>query len=569
MCLDWAAGDGRLKLYWFSILVVALGALAVRAPRLSLRPMHTDEAVHADNFGRLLEGRGYTYDPNEYHGPTLNYFTLPPAWLTAANTYPQVTEVTLRIVPVLFGSLLVLLTLLLVDGLGAAALVAAFLAAVSPALVFYSRYYIQEMLLVCFTFGVIACGYRYVRTRALPWAVATGVFVGLMHATKETCIIALGAMGLALVVLWPGQLGGAVQAALHRRRTEGSPYGARLPLVLGIVAALGISALFYSSFLSNPKGVLDSYLTYATYLGRGAGENTVHVHPWHYYLQVLLFSRYFDGPVWTEGWIVLLAGVGVVAAVKGGPRGPLDLRLVRFLAVYTIVTTVAYSAVHYKTPWCLLTFLHGMILLAGVGAVTLWTWAPRPAARVAVVALLVVAAGHLALQAYRANFVYYADSRNPYVYAHPTPEILAAVARVKEYADLGGPEYAGPVPIQVIVPGKDYWPLPWYLRSYPVAWHTTVPGPDEIRPLILVSDKLEDDLKSVLYEKMPRERVRMYMYLLDEPYYIWSRPQVKLMGFVRNDLWERMMYGPPSPTPSRETQRGAAKPATGNAIRGQ
>ncbi|MCU0915004.1 MAG: TIGR03663 family protein, partial [Planctomycetes bacterium] len=538
-------------------------------PRLSLRPMHTDEAVHADNFGRLLEHGGYTYDPNEYHGPTLNYFTLPPAWLTAAKTYPQITEVTLRIVPVLFGTLLVLLTLFLADGLGPAAVVAALLAALSPALVFYSRYYIQEMLLVCFTFGVIACGYRYVRTRALPWAIAAGVFAGLMHATKETCIIAFGAMGLALVVLWPRQFGGAVQAVLNRGR-EDSPHGARLHLALGIVAGLSVSALFYSSFLSNPKGVLDSYLTYATYLGRGAGENTVHVHPWHYYLQVLLFSRYFEGPVWTEGWIVLLAVIGAATAVRGDHKSRLDLRLVRFLVVYTIVTTVAYSAVRYKTPWCLLTFLHGMILLAGVGAVTLWTWAKRPAARAAVVTLLVIAAGHLAFQTYRANFVYYADSRNPYVYAHPTPEILSAVERVKEYADLAGPGYSGPVPIQVIVPGKDYWPLPWYLRSYPqVAWRTTVPGPDEIGPLILISDKLEEELKSVLYEKMPRERVRMYMSLLDEPYYIWFRPGVKLMGFIRIDLWNRKMYGAPSPNPSREEQHGATGLATGDAVRGQ
>ena len=159
---DWACGDKRLKLYWFSILVVALGAFAVRAPRLSLRPMHTDEAVHADNFRKaFLEHGGYKYDPNEYHGPTLNYFTLIPTRLSSAHRYSDITEVTLRIVPVVFGTLVVLLTLLLVRGLGSAAVVAALLTALSPAMVFYSRYYIQEMLLVCFTFGVIVCGYRY------------------------------------------------------------------------------------------------------------------------------------------------------------------------------------------------------------------------------------------------------------------------------------------------------------------------------------------------------------------------------------------------------------------------
>ncbi|HEX2974040.1 MAG TPA: hypothetical protein VHP11_17035, partial [Tepidisphaeraceae bacterium] len=52
-----------------------------------------------------------------------------------------------------------------------------------------------------------------------------------------------------------------------------------------------------------------------------------------------------------------------------------------FLASYTVLLTAAYSAVPYKTPWCLLGFLHGMILLAAVGAVALIrSFAPRPAA---------------------------------------------------------------------------------------------------------------------------------------------------------------------------------------------
>jgi uncharacterized protein (TIGR03663 family) len=543
---------------------VALGAFAVRAPRLSLRPMHTDEAVHADNFRKaFLEGGAYKYDPHEYHGPTLNYFTLVPARLTSADTYAQITEVTLRIVPVVFGTVLVLLTLFLADGLGPAAVPAAALAALSPAMVFYSRYYIQEMLLVCFTFGVIVCGYRYVRTGTLLWAITAGIFAGLMHATKETCIMAFGSMGLALTLM-------AVMQRGKGRPIRQAGAGIKpLHLVLGLASAMGVSALFYSSFFSNPKGVLDSYLTYATYFSRGAGENTVHVHPWYYYLQIIVFSRYFGGPIWTEGWIVLLAAVGMAGAVRGSLAGQIDSKLVRFIALYTITMTVAYSAVRYKTPWCLLSFLHGMILLAGVGAVLLLSWARRSPLRAAVTVLLAVAAGHLAFQAYRANFVYYADSRNPYVYAHPTPELLIAVEKVKEYAGLDGLGYSDQMPIQVMVPGKDYWPLPWYLRSYKVGWYTSVPDPNEIGPLILISDKLEGDLALALYERMPHERRRMYMYLLDEPYYVWSRPMVKLMGFIRKDLWEQRTYGQSDPTQLMDGKRGERTSTSPDAVRGR
>jgi uncharacterized protein (TIGR03663 family) len=289
--------------------------------------MHTDEAVHADKFGDLLEAGDYKYDPDEYHGPTLNYFTLISALLSGAHKYTETTEVTLRIVPVVFSVILIGLTAFVVRGLGVATVPGAVLAAVSPALFFYSRYYIQETLLVCFTFGAIVSGYRYARTKALSWAVVAGVFVGLMHATKETCIIALGSMVLAwaLVLLIGVCRGRGVRAALHGVRP--------LHLIVGVLIAVGVSALFCSSFFRHPRGILDSYLTYATYLGRGAGHDTTHVHAWHYYLRMLLFSRYEGGPIWTEGWIILLALVGAVVAVRGTAIGGIDSVLVRFLAL--------------------------------------------------------------------------------------------------------------------------------------------------------------------------------------------------------------------------------------------
>ncbi|MCJ7691985.1 MAG: phospholipid carrier-dependent glycosyltransferase, partial [Sedimentisphaerales bacterium] len=143
------------------ILFVGVAAALIRLPGLEHRPMHGDEAVHAIKFGELLEKGEYLYDREEYHGPTLNYFTLIPSWLSGEEKLAEVNEFTLRIVPVFFGVGLILLLLLAVDGLGPVASVfAGVLTAFSPAMVFYSRYYIAEMLLVFFTFGVIVCGYR-------------------------------------------------------------------------------------------------------------------------------------------------------------------------------------------------------------------------------------------------------------------------------------------------------------------------------------------------------------------------------------------------------------------------
>ena len=297
--LGWVSCDRGLRRIWLLIFIVALGALAVRAPRLRMRPMHTDEAVHAQKFGKLLEAGVYKYNPDEYHGPTLNYLSLIPAWLTGADDYVEITETTVRIVPVIFGVLLILMTALLADGLGPATIPAAILAALSPAMVFYSRYYIQETLLVCFTFGAFASGYRYARGKSPFWAIVTGLFIGLMHASKETAVVALGGMGLALVLVIALQRreGGTVRQTLSGIKP--------LHLALAAVAAIGVSALFYSSFFSHPRGVLDSYLTYGTYLGRGAGQDTTHIHPWYFYLRMLLFAQYGVGPRITHSRRVL------------------------------------------------------------------------------------------------------------------------------------------------------------------------------------------------------------------------------------------------------------------------
>ncbi|MBN2376932.1 MAG: glycosyltransferase family 39 protein, partial [Sedimentisphaerales bacterium] len=136
----------RSNLYFrLLLLVLFAGALFLRLTHLDKRPLHTDEAVHAYKLGEHLEGIPYRYDPYEFHGPALHYFTLPVAWLNSADTFADLDEFTIRIIPALFGAALIILLWPLAHGLGRiAALAAALFTAISPAMVYYSRYYIME-----------------------------------------------------------------------------------------------------------------------------------------------------------------------------------------------------------------------------------------------------------------------------------------------------------------------------------------------------------------------------------------------------------------------------------------
>ena len=106
-----------------AVLLAIAGALALRLPQLDTRPLHNDEAVNAIKVSELWQQGRYHYDPDEYHGPTLHYATLPFLWLSAARNSDQLDDATLRLAPVAFGVGLILLLLLFVDGLGRQAVV--------------------------------------------------------------------------------------------------------------------------------------------------------------------------------------------------------------------------------------------------------------------------------------------------------------------------------------------------------------------------------------------------------------------------------------------------------------
>ena len=259
-----------------ALVFVALAVLAaaLRFTALATRPMHADEAVHADKLGSLVEGRGYAYDPAEYHGPTLYYLTLVPAWIAGARRYVDLDEATLRSVPAAVARCWWPPTswrpLLGTTG----AWLAALFAAISPAMVYYSRYYIHEVVLVAASFGVLLCLCGCVRRPGPLAALAAGGFAGLMLATKETAPIALGCMLLAL------------PAAGSLASAKAQPGALARHAVLAVVAAFAVAALFFSSFLHHPIGVTDAARAYAHYLERATAASP-HVHPWHFYLGLL------------------------------------------------------------------------------------------------------------------------------------------------------------------------------------------------------------------------------------------------------------------------------------------
>lgn len=505
------------------MLLVLAGAIALRIPKLETRPLHNDEAVNAVTVAELWQHGRYAYDPNEYHGPVLHYATLPFLWLSGARNADELPDSVLRIAPVVFGTGLILLLLLFSSGLGRHAVVwAALFTALSPAMVFYSRYFIHEMLLVFFSVLAIGAGWHYRETPSPGWALAFGAAVGLMFATKETFVLSLAAIVLAagITAAW-----GRIEIA----RGAGAPMRFRLTmqelpwkhLALAGMAAVLMWLLFFSSFFTHFSGLADSVRTYLPWLKR-AGGHSPHIHPWSFYFERLAWFHPVKGPTWSEGLVLILATVGIGVSLRRR-RAPLH----RFLVFYTVILTGIYCAISYKTPWCMLNFYCGMILLAGVGAATLVEVIRPRIGQAAMVLLLLGAAGQLGWQAWRASFVYAADRKipNPYIYAQTVPDILNLVDKVEGISKVAPAGHD--TIVKVIGTDGDYWPLPWYLRRFKhVGWYDDVPA-DPFAPIVVVSAKYN----SRLDDKSGKKWILAQIFEL--------RPRVFLELYVELELWKK------------------------------
>lgn len=516
--------------FLISLFILIIAAL-FRFTANDIRPFHGDEAVQGIKFVDLLENGKYQYDPHEYHGPTLVYATLVAAKLLGISQSSELTESFLRFIPALFGLLLLLQTFYLRKRLGNfAVLTILLLIALSPAMTFYSRYYIQEMLLACFSGAFLLIIIDHFSRPRLQSAALAACALALMYTSKETFILPLFAVITAGGLLW-WQLSPAERKNYSVKPAFSLKFSAAFLAVFFF-----ISGIFFSSFGDNPQGMSDAITTYfSTYLEKGV-DHQWHVHPWYYYLGMLLFFQKGDGFIWSEAIILLLAAAGVIAAFRKNALPQRIQTIARFLALYALLLTFFYSLIPYKTPWNMLCFFHAVIIVAGIGATAIYHNCQPHWLRMLLLGVFAFGFTHLGYQSYRVNFQDYVTNTNPHVYGHPTSDVPKAAALINDIARTD--TSAGATYIQFVFPGNDYWPFPWYLRMLPnIGWWSAVPENAPTAPLILAAPEMEKELLNLLYFKPPPGQRHLYLPLFDEVMYL--RPGVEMRGYIRQDLWEK------------------------------
>lgn len=555
-----------------SVLIIVLAGI-LRLIWPGLKPFHHDEGVNGFFLTTLFKQGTFHYDPSNYHGPTLYFIALVPAYLCGLNTFA------VRLTTAVFGVLIVTGILSLRRYLGnVGALVAALLIALSPGMTFISRYFIHEMLFVFFTLAVVLGIVKFIED-----AHAGNFAVGVMSILLLVCQIPLISVladrlsGTAenLRLFW---LGGAIIVAgaitfwsvhtLTKWRDGRFIYlllaaaAASLAFATKETAFISFGTMLIALFViaiwpqirrnSEEDNELSDELSFKNFFGRfGNRQNVLLIavlcFGFFAYLWALFFTSFFtyekgieasfaayniwsktgstahtQNGLWAyfrwlwqlEAPILLLGALGSALALWKARN-----RFAMFAALWGFGLLAAYTIISYKTPWLAVNFILPLALAAGYAIDQLGAsrvvWQRSAAAF-----LTALACGISAYQCLNFNFYRYDDAAEPYVYAHTKREFLDLVREIDRIAQISGKENE----TNIAIVSPDYWPLPWYLRDYKnVGFHGKI-VPALNTEIIIGSFEQENQLETNYSSN--------YTYTGLYP----LRPGVDLMLYVRNDL---------------------------------
>jgi uncharacterized protein (TIGR03663 family) len=507
----------RRDAWWWSGLAILIGAALLRLLFLTDKPLHHDEGVNGVFLVTLFRTGFYHYDPANYHGPSLYYLAVIP---TAINNVLHwghgLSTFVIRFVTAVFGVGVVWLILCLRRWLGSAgSLAAAAFATVSPGFVFFSRYFIHEILFVFFTLGILVAWLYYRETGRQRYLMLASASAAMLFTTKETWIITTAVWLIAIpCTLLYLRLRRKANEALNKvsaQEIAGGQQDRRWIWAGLLFVAIGV--LLYTSFFTNPKGILDAFRTF-TYWTK-TGEHGIYNREW---------STYFQWMWQEESPILLLGGAGTLLAL-----GRARSRFLVFCAFWTIGIFAAYSLVPYKTPWLVLSLILPLVLMAGhlieesfqAGAHGGWTFV------LGVFAFLAATAGVLfsLYQAIDVSFIHYDDDTYAYVYAHTKRDFLGLINEIESIAA----DNPAKKTLGIAVLSPEHWPMPWYLRDYPnvgywgsiAAWQKSG---DKSEPIVIALQPQVPEVEG----------------LLGSNYRVFSthelRPGNTLVMFVRRDI---------------------------------
>lgn len=568
--------------FWWLVCcgVITILAFALRFAKLDVRALHHDEGVNGFFLTTLFREGIYKYDPANYHGPDLYYLALAVTKIFGLNTW------SIRGSVAAFGVLIVVLTFFLKNYIGKfGSLFAALFLALSPGMVYISRYFIHEILFVFFSYTIVLSILFFIeRRKAGGFAIGWMVLILLVCFLPSVLNLATTLGGTSQTAVWSLRAGffliEIVLIIFVMRMLLAWDEGRPIYLLLASASVVLLFATKETAFITIGTviiacvcvfvwrkiygGVVGQFadneyepvpLVWANFANK-LGDNSnrflllTAVAAIFIYLGILFFTSFFtyqEGvskafeayALWTKTgskdhtqngmwayfkWMGKVELPIMILTVVGGliALAKARHRFAVFAAFWAFGITLAYTLIPYKTPWLAVSFLLPMCIVAGYGVGELLRVADINQKVIGAI-LAFAATCVLTYQTYDLNFVRYDDNDMPYIYAHTKRGFLDLIERINYYADKSG---AGKdATVEVVSP--DYWSMPWYLNDYKNA-HFFGQLTDVNSAEMIVAKKTDQD--AAIKEKYSAR------YKIAGEYPL--RPGVDLYLLVRNDLAE-------------------------------
>jgi len=521
----------RYIVLWILVIILA-GVL--RFVNLDYKVLHHDEGVNHFFLQNLIRQGSYKYDPTNYHGPTLYFLSQPLArW---ADRNGKMRPAVMRVITASFGLAVIALCYGLRGRLGEeAALAGAALLAVSPGMVFISRYYIHEMILVCGTLALLVCAFMfwddpppeesakgwlvvlgsvatiasvlaavYITKKLLVvfwvWVIVTlvslwifdgprafpvagiGFAAGLMFATKETAFITVGVFMIAATMAWLAPYFWALwfpakpepRGKKRQSSSPPEPQGPVQELNEAIAERGGRKHLAVLCTVMLTTFIVVNVTFYSSFYSHPKGVTDA-------FEAFKVWKKTGERDhvhVWYRyfEWLGKEEGFVLVVGLAGAAylltrSRP---RAPIMVGLWSIGLVSGYSLIGYKTPWLLPNFILPLGLTAG--------WALMQLPRKVGVPLLACGLAYASYQCYQLNVIHYDDPEYVYVYGHTTRHLDDLIKTIHEVA-----QTRSGLETKIYVASPDFWPVPFYLRDYKAVGYFNSMGDHIDQDLVIVN----------------------------------------------------------------------------------
>ena len=464
----------KLSRTTYALVFILILAFILRFWQLDLKLLHHDEAIHSWFCYEFLTRGVWQYDPS-YHGPFLYYVT------TGIFALIGPSDFAARLLPSLFGFAIIPLVYAIYR-IGYLSknqmLVAALLIAISPDMVYFSRFLRHDIFMLFFTMLLLVAILYYFERGQTRFAILAAVAAAGALCCKEEMpvIIIIFAVFFAFSV-W------------KKRFTL--PLKWKTDLMLFVIVVVAIMSVLYSAFFNHVDTLVGQNLSIATQGVHFEANTTGWYQAVNHWIamhnqQRLGGPMYFYIPLFLlyELPIFILALVGTVQFITAGLHPVLFFKKVknwlrerrytlpinetvavslkqlrdgkevnwkteeffRFCIVWMIGMMALYAFVGEKVPWLIIAQLLPMCFVATYKM----NW-QKTAFALAGCLFLIIMTWHVAFVP--------VDINEPIVQVQNS-EDMREVMGLMDKTDL------------IVIATKDYWPIPWYYRGD--KWKTKV-----------------------------------------------------------------------------------------------